>query len=68
MEIREREAQGWVINFFFYLKGLKLIQKGKGEIMGSFFGFRVLVALERESFIVSKGMVWGICFSKGVVR
>jgi hypothetical protein len=50
VEIREREAQGWVINFFFYLKGLKLIQKGKGEIRGSFFGFRVLVALERESF------------------
>jgi hypothetical protein len=49
------------------LKGLKLIQKGKGEIRGSFFGFRVLVALEGESFIVSKGMVWDICFSKGVV-
>ncbi len=68
MEIREREAQGWVINFFFYLKGLKIIQKGKGEIRGSFFGFRVLVAMERESLIVSKGMVWGICFSKGIVR
>jgi hypothetical protein len=38
VEIREKEAQGWVINFFFYFKGLKLIQKGKGEVRGSFFG------------------------------
>jgi len=68
VEIRESEAQGWVINFFFYLKGLKLIQKRKGEIRGRFFGFRVLVAMERESFIVFKGMVWGICFSKGAVH
>jgi len=42
---------------------LKLIQKAKREIRASVFG----VALERESFIVSKGMVWGIFFSKGVV-
>jgi len=63
VEIREREDEGWVINFFSFLKGLKFNSKGKGEIRGSFFG----VALERESFIVSKGMVWGICFSKGVV-
>jgi hypothetical protein len=64
VELREREAKGWVINFFFFFEGVEINSKGKREIRGSFFG----VALERESFIVSKGMVWGICFSKGVVR
>ncbi len=39
MEITEREAKGWVINFFFYLKGLKLIQKAKEELGGVFLGW-----------------------------
>ncbi len=38
VEIREREAKGWVINSYFF-KGLKLIQKAKQKLGAVFLGW-----------------------------
>jgi hypothetical protein len=59
VEIREREAEGWVINFFSFLKGLKLIQKAKQKLRAVFLGWHW-----RRKIL----LFWGICFSQGVVR
>jgi len=39
VEIKEREGEGWVINFFSFLKGLKLFQKTKEKLGGVFLGW-----------------------------
>jgi len=39
VEIIEREGEGWVINFFSFLKGLKLSQKAKEKLGGVFLGW-----------------------------
>jgi len=38
VEIREREAKGWVINFFFFFEGVEINSKGKEKLGGVFWG------------------------------
>jgi len=39
VEIREREAKGWVINFFFFFEGVEINSKGKEKLGGVFLGW-----------------------------